>query len=283
MQEMKKDKKPSTLIILAPNGARKMKKDHPSLPISANEIVEEVDKCVNAGAAMVHLHARTHLGEHSLCLEDNLTVYNAVKDRIGDRAIIQLTTEAVGKYAPSDQMKLIEEINPEAASFALMELIPDISCENSAGNFFHSIAKKGTLAQYILYSPEQMKYYLELIARNILPSFNHHILIVLGRYHPDQQSLPSDLDQFLQLITKLDSTRWAICAFGKNELDCLSYAAKLGGDTRVGFENNLFNTQGQLAADNCEQVTQLKNTLLKNGHSLITAKEVRTWVTHTPK
>lgn len=272
-----------TLIIVALNGARKTKKDHPFLPITPEEIAEEVDKCVTEGAAMVHLHARSKSGEHSLNIEDNFNVYHAVQEKIGDKAVIQLTTEAIGKYSPQEQMQLIDAIHPEAASFALMELIPDVSHETNASEFFYTIAKQGMLAQIILYSPQQLAYYLSLVERKILPDFNQHVLIVLGRYQPNQLSQPSDLDEYLPILPKLGAIRWAVCAFGKNELDCLSYAAKLGGDTRVGFENNLYNKQGLLAKDNREQVAALKNELLLRGHKLTTATEVRNWIKYLPK
>ena len=45
-------------LIVAPNGARKTKKDHPNLPITITEIVEEADKCFKCGANAIHAHIR---------------------------------------------------------------------------------------------------------------------------------------------------------------------------------------------------------------------------------
>lgn len=263
------------LIIVAPNGARKSKLDHPALPITPVEIAEDVALCVASGASMVHLHARTETGRHSLEIEDNQAVMRAVKDKVGDNIVIQLTTEAVGIYQPEQQMALIRALKPEAASFSLAELIPDSSHETQASEFFHWVAAENIIAQYIVYSAEQLAYYLDLRKRGLLPANKHHLLLVLGRYHKQQESDPSDLDPFINLIKQLDNIRWAVCAFGKKEQDCLIAAAKLGGDIRIGFENNLFSNTGELAQNNAAQVEEMMVRLSQINRTAITTDKLR--------
>lgn len=263
------------LVIVAPNGARKSKLDHPALPVSADEIADDVAQCVAAGASMVHLHARTSTGRHSLEVEDNRAVMTAVKEKVGNQVVIQLTTEAVGIYQPEQQMHLIRTLKPEAASFALSELIPDPSHEPQASEFFHWVANEGIIAQYIVYSDEQLAYYLDLRKRGLLPEHNHHLLLVLGRYHKQQESDPSDLKPFIHLIEQLDKIRWAVCAFGKKEQDCLLAAAELGGDIRIGFENNLFSNTGALALNNASQVAEMVTRLSDIERNVMTTDSLR--------
>jgi len=245
-------------IIVAPNGARKTQRDHPALPITIDEIVTDVIACRDAGAAMVHLHARDKNGLHSLEIDDNLSTLAAVRTAVGDSIIVQLTTEAVGQYQPPHQMQLIRETMPEAASFALKELVPDDSYLSVAETFFHWVAESGIIAQYILYSVQDIQRYFSLIKQGILPNKNHHLLLVLGRYHKQLRSAPTDLIPLLseQLLT--GKTRWATCAFGPEEQKCLISAILMGGDIRVGFENNHFNSQGRIAKDNAQQVLDIK-------------------------
>ena len=263
------------LIIVAPNGARKTKKDHPNLPISPEELAVEVENCVAQGAAMVHLHARTAQGAHSLEVEDNLAVYHAVKQRLGDKVIIQLTTEAVGIYDPDQQMDLIRAIEPEAASFALVELIPSPEHEEAAKAFFHWLTLRNITSQYIVYSPEQLSYYLDLRERGILPAEQHHLLFVLGRYNEKLESEPSDLDPFLELVKQLGGVRWAVCAFGPKEQECLLKAARMGGDVRIGFENNLYTTEQTLADSNASQVKSLVTALNHEGGTVMDVETAR--------
>lgn len=263
------------LIIVAPNGARRTHQDHPALPVTPEEIADTVAACAEAGAGMVHLHARTPKGEHSLEISDNIAVLEEVRRRVGDRVIIQVTTEAVGRYQPAQQMALIRALEPEAASFALRELIPSPEYETGAAEFFHWCAERNILAQYILYSEQDLRYYLDLLERALLPAHRHHLLFVLGRYSADQQSTPADLLPFTELLPRLNGRRWAVCAFGAREQECLLSAAQLGGDLRVGFENNLQAANGELANSNADQVYSLVTALKARGLSPVNVNSLR--------
>ncbi|HDM8234395.1 TPA: 3-keto-5-aminohexanoate cleavage protein [Vibrio campbellii] len=245
-------------IIVAPNGATKTKQDHAQLPMNIEEMVAEAKACQTAGATMIHLHARDAQDRHSLEVDDNLEIYHAVKAAVGDSMIVQLTTEAVGMYSPQQQMVLVKAVKPEAASFALRELIPDEQSEEQGFAFFDWVAAQGILSQIILYDQADIERYFSLRERGVLPKQNQHALVVLGRYHETQQSSPWDLralhlERFLE-----ENVRCAVCAFGAREQDCLTHAMLLGLDVRVGFENNHLSADGQPANCNAEQVQRLK-------------------------
>ena len=80
-----------------------------------------------------------------------------------------------------------------------------------------------------------------------------------------QVSAPEDLLLFVAAKQTLEAqlqttTDWACCAFGARETDCLLKAESLGGKVRIGFENNMLNTDGSLARDNAERVSDLIQT-----------------------
>ncbi len=249
----------SIAIIVAPNGARKTKQDHPSLPMSTEELVAEALACQTAGAAMIHLHARDAHGKHSLEIEDNLAVYHAVKEAVGDEMIVQLTTEAVGQYSPQQQIDLVKAVRPEAASFALRELFPDRDSEREGREFFNWAAEQNILSQIILYDQADIERYFCYRNQGVLPNYNQHALVVLGRYHKDQHSSPWDLRGLSLERFKQQGIRCAVCAFGAKEQDCLTSAMLLGFDVRVGFENNHLGTNGELAESNAAQVRVLRD------------------------
>lgn len=243
-------------IISAPNGARKQKTDHPAVPVTVDEIVQTVISCRDAGAAMAHVHARDSKGQHSLAIDDNHQLLEALTASVGDSIIIQLTTEAIGIYSPEQQRQLIKETSPPAASFALRELIPDDTHIPQAETFFAWAADQGMLAQYILYDRADVDRYLDLCRAGVLPEPGRHALLVLGRYHAQQLSEPTDLVPFLS-DELIENERWGICAFGPKEAQCLTTAMLLGGDVRIGFENNLYSWDGALAENNASQVCKL--------------------------
>ena len=85
--------------MVAPNGARPMKKDHAAVPITINEIVKTGEACFKAGAEAIHFHTRNNKGEHvldsGLCKETLSELQKKVP-----KMHLQITTEAIGKYSP---------------------------------------------------------------------------------------------------------------------------------------------------------------------------------------
>ncbi|HIP79238.1 MAG TPA: 3-keto-5-aminohexanoate cleavage protein, partial [Kiloniellaceae bacterium] len=181
----------------------------------------------------------------------------AVRDAVGEDLVIQVTSEAVGIYTPAQQMAMVRDLQPEAVSLAVREIIPDAPSEAEAGPFLAWLAEAGILPQYILYDEADLARFAALKAAGVIPPGPAFLLFVLGRYTPGQRSQPADLLPFMaarQAVPEVAALPWAVCAFGPRENACVTTAAALGGHARVGFENNLYMASGALAADNAELV-----------------------------
>ena len=111
------------MISVAPTGARKSKETHPGLPITPDEIAETALACQDAGASMIHLHVRDQEGRHSIDVGAYRDASEAVRDAVGDGLIIQVTSEAVGRFSPAEQMAMVRSLRPEAVSLAIRELV----------------------------------------------------------------------------------------------------------------------------------------------------------------
>ncbi|WP_417667961.1 3-keto-5-aminohexanoate cleavage protein [Roseibium sp.] len=253
---------PLPKIMVAPNGARRTKSDHPALPMTIEETVATAVACHAAGAGGLHAHVRDETGAHVL----DAGLYRELLSQMRDSApqlAVQITTEAVGKYSPEDQRKLVEDVVPEAVSIAVREMVPDEDSK-SAARFYAWCREAGIAVQHILYSPEDMARFFELVEANVVPGEDHQLLCVLGRYAENQESVPEDLDPFLPLLHERGqdlALDWAVCAFGHRETDCLVHAISKGGKARIGFENGLWNRNGELAADNASRVRDLVEAL----------------------
>src|ERR671917_2716010 len=106
------------IITVAPNGARRGKADHLAIPLTPAEIGVEAARCQEAGAAMIHLHVRDAEGRHSLDPDLYRAAIAAVRREAGSDLIVQVTTEAVGLYAPEEQIAAMRALEPEAFSAA---------------------------------------------------------------------------------------------------------------------------------------------------------------------
>ena len=263
-------------IMVAPNGARRGKGDHPALPVTAIEVARDAVACRDAGATAIHLHARDAHGRHTLDPAIYADFIAAVREAVGDALFLQVTTEAVGQYTPAEQTSAIRALRfrPDGVSVALRELLPgaaeQAAEEAAAHDFFMWLAAAGIEPQVILYDPGEVRRFHALRAKGIVPATVDQVLFVLGRYlAPGAAVEPRAL---LAYLAAHDATcHWMVCAFGREETACLATAAALGGDVRVGFENSLWHGDGRRARDNAERVREIVKLVERLGRARLGA------------
>lgn len=248
------------LVMVAPNGARRGKADHPALPLTISEIAETARTCEAAGAGAIHLHVRNADGRHVLDAGLYREAIGAVREASRGRMLVQITSESVGLYSPQEQIAIVEAAQPEAVSVALREMAPTRADEPRASAFYWRCHEAGIGVQHILYAPQELDLLAGLVARRIVPAERLAIILVLGRYTRDQESDPRDLAAYLARLgaSGLDGrSEWMVCAFGRGETASLAAALAFGGDVRVGFENSLWEPDGAPAADNAARVKRI--------------------------
>ncbi|SNT18222.1 Uncharacterized conserved protein, DUF849 family [Noviherbaspirillum humi] len=266
------------ILAVAPNGAYKTAAQHPALPVTPAMLADTARTCLDAGAAMLHMHVRKADGSHSLEAADYLAGIEAVRKAVGDEMVIQITTEAAKVYAPPAQMAVVREVKPEAVSVGLRELrLPEVG-EKTLSEFFHWLAAADIMTQVILYDEADVRDWQDLRARGVIPDAKWFLLFVLGRYSAGQTSAPTDLIPFLNAHD--DAYPWAMCAFGAQEHACAIAAAALGGHARIGFENNLLLKDGSQAPDNAALVRQVADGARVLGRPLATAAQIRAMFRH---
>jgi uncharacterized protein (DUF849 family) len=265
------------LIMVAPNGARRTKADHPELPMGADELAETAAKCRAAGAGAIHVHVRDENGQHVLDVARYRTAVAAIRRRVGEDMAIQVTTEAVGRYSPAEQMALVRALRPECVSIGLREIFSDGEKEPAA--FFGWIAGAGVSVQHILYDRADLDRFADLARRGLIgEAETPRLLFVLGRYAANQESAPDDLRPFFEGLDAhglRGRAVWSVCAFGRGETEALAAAIAAGGHVRVGFENSLWNADGRVARDNAERVTVIARIARKAGRPIADGDQAR--------
>jgi len=254
------------VVIAAPNGARLDKAGHRSVPLTTRELAACSEDLVAVGVAVLHLHVRDNQGDHVLDAARYRDAILAIRERVGDRLVIQVTTEAVGRYDRWHQMTLVRQLRPEAVSVALRELCPDTASEVEAGEFFRELADRGTWPQYILYSPAEAIRFERLRREGFFGTSSPFALFVLGRYSDSLRGDPAELDAFLAAF-EAGAFPWAICCFGPAEAEAVKRAATVGGHVRIGFENNRTLPDGTLARDNAQLVAAELRFIERSGAS----------------
>jgi len=265
------------IVMVAPNGARKTKADHPALPLTPAELARDAAQCLEAGAAAIHVHVRDRDGRHTLDPEAYAAALAAIRLAVGDRLICQVTTEAVGRFTPAEQMAAVRAVRPEAVSLAPRELAPGAGDEAEAARFLAWLAAERVRPQFILYDRADVVRFADWRARGIVVQDRPFLLFVLGRHAGARGARPADLIPFLTAAEPdgLLETPWAVCAFGPREGACSLTAAALGGHSRVGFENNVALATGAAAPDNAALVAQAVAGAALVGRRAATADEAR--------
>ncbi|MCC6735639.1 MAG: 3-keto-5-aminohexanoate cleavage protein [Bauldia sp.] len=256
------EKRRSVAIAVAPNGARRTRDEHSGVPLTPREIAYAAAGAAEAGAAMIHLHIRTPEGDHTLDPGIYREALSELRREIRNRMIVQITTDSLGKFSARDQMAVVREVRPEAVSLALRELCPDAAAEAGFAEFLWFAKRERIAPQFILYDATDVVRYALLVDREIIPWRNAPVIFVLGRYLLASEPQPHDLLPFFEAARPREIfSTFMTCAFSPAEAACGIAGALLGGDVRVGFENNILLPDGRLAPDNAALVRAVVDPL----------------------
>nr|WP_281501889.1 3-keto-5-aminohexanoate cleavage protein [Aliiroseovarius sp. F20344] len=241
--------------MLAPNGARLTKADHPALPMTPVEILDTALACQDLGVDGLHLHMRDQDGKHLLDADAYADALNMFRSEMPGFPV-QITTEAVGIYDPKHQRHIALNSGADMVSASVRELCREDHAVTRA--FYKDCEQRGIAVQHILYDVEDAELLTRVLDDKLLTSAHLQLIFVLGRYAVGQKSNPEELNPFLVWLKKAGLTPdWAVCAFGQNETPALIRAVQEGGKCRIGFENSRQNTDGSLAKNNEERVAEL--------------------------
>ncbi|MEP5155363.1 3-keto-5-aminohexanoate cleavage protein [Planktotalea sp.] len=253
----KSGKSPLPRLMVAPNGARRLKSDHPAIPLTDDELVATALSCEAAGADGIHIHIRSGQGQHLL----DVGRYRALLQQLSEAVpslYLQVTSEAAERYVASAQQTMVKALEPDHVSVALREMVRTEEDWAAASEFYDWAEDAGTDVQHIVYSPEELRWFLESCDAGRIPGDHHLLQLVLGTYDGSKISRPQDIKLFTALMDEADiSLDWGLCAFGREETECLVEAARLGGKGRVGFENSLWHSDGSIAPDNAARVREV--------------------------
>lgn len=248
-------------IAVAPNGGRRTEADHPALPTTPQALAETAKTCLEAGAAMMHVHVRDAARKHILDAEAYQTAISAIQSACGDNLVLQITTEALGLFPTEAQRNVVRTVQPEAASLAFRELARDGTGAERFAELLRWMRQSGIAPQIILYDTDDLSRFQAFLQHYEFSAQDISVLYVLGRY----TEMPQGLHQLVRFVN-FDAPLFRdlmVCAFGAEETACVTAAALFGASPRVGFENNLWLPNGEIAADNA--------ALIKSAFTAMTA------------
>ncbi|GAC22662.1 3-keto-5-aminohexanoate cleavage protein [Paraglaciecola mesophila] len=297
---MKKNKK--VIITCAVTGAMHTPTMSDALPFTPEDIAQQSVDAAQAGASIIHLHARNpENGEPT----GDPKVYKQFLPAINERtdAVINLTTGGSPTMTVEERLWAAMEVKPEMCSlnmgslnFAMFPLADRYKSwkysweepyvRNSDDfifrNTFRDIEKimnimgdHGTKFEHECYDVGHLYNLAYFADRGLIkpPFFIQTIFGIMGGIGADEDNL-----MFMRKTAdKLfgDDYHWSVLAAGKNQMPFSTQAALMGGNVRVGLEDSLFIGRGELATSNAQQVTKIKRILNEFSLEIATPTEAR--------
>lgn len=248
------------IITVAITGGAHGKKANPNLPEQPEEQIEQAIDCWNAGASMIHIHARDKNGKGVQDPE----VYSCVKEGIRARGcdvIINFTTGGTAGMTAAERLQSIEA-GPELASLNMGTLQwgpwPDGSYylasnpPNEVEWFCREMRTKGIKPEMEVYSAVMMQEVDLLIKKDVLEK-PYWVNFVLGI--PGQGAMHATWQNLTHCVSLLPpDANYSVCAIGPGQLPMTSMSMVMGGHVRVGMEDNIFYAKGELAKSNAQLV-----------------------------
>ena len=274
-----------------------------ALPVTPAEIADQGIAAVEAGAAILHLHARNpETGQPTGDPDIYAQFLGVIRQRTD--AIVNITTGGSATMPMIDRLAAATRFRPEMCSlnmgsinFAFFPAAKRIKTWKHAWeeayvvnsddyifrNTFRDIAHilqtlgdAGTRFEHECYDVGHLYNLAHFVDRGMVkpPFFIQMIFGILGGIGPDLENLMFMKATADRLFGR-DSFQWSVLAAGRHQMPFLTQAALMGGHVRVGLEDSLFIERGVPAVSNAQQVEKIVRILKEMGHEPATPAEAR--------
>lgn len=294
--------KGKVIITCAVTGAIHTPSMSPHLPVSASEVSDAALGAIEAGAAVVHLHARDAAdGRPDQSVDAFRPILGVIKQ--ASDAVLNITTGGAPTMTVAERIQPAKHYQPELASlnmgtmnFGLFPMLEryeaqlkhqwerdylgnkNIVFRNTFGEveeIMVTLGANGTRFEFECYDTSHLynlKYFFD---RGLVkgPLFIQTVFGLMGGIgaHPD------DVLHMKRTADRLfgDNYRWSVLGAGRNQLPIAAIAAAMGGHVRVGLEDNLWAGKGRLAESNAQQVRAARQIIEGLGLEIATPEEAR--------
>ena len=257
------------MIMVAPNGARGTKRDNSALPITPQEIADEVVRCAAAGASIAHLHARNPDGSPTQSIE----VFREIADRIRDRCdiVLQISLGTIG-FTVEQALEPVA-LKPEMVSLPL-DAFRGSDAEAHAGvrKMALHIRQQGVRPELSVYDEPMLSGALNLIRDGEIDA-----PACFGLILRDPPSMKEGTSRMIELADALPpGALWWVARGGRYGLGLRALAVELGGNVRVGFEDSVLDfDQARPAPSNAYLVERMANLCAALGRPVASSAEAR--------
>ena len=292
----------AVIITCALTGAIHTPSMSPHLPVTPERIVAEGLAAAEAGAAILHLHARAPADGRPTQEPDAFRAFLPDLAR-GTDAVLNLTTGGSPHMTVADRMRPAAELRPELASlnmgsmnfglYPMLSRFPDLDHDwerahlegsrdlvfkNTFADIEHILSvgtENGTRFEFECYDTAHLYTLSHFVDRGLVraPFLIQTVFGLLGGIGAH----PEDVAHMKRTADRLfgDDYVWSVLGAGRNQMTVAAQAASQGGNVRVGLEDSIWISRGVLASSNADQVRTVRGILEGLGRAVATPDEAR--------
>jgi uncharacterized protein (DUF849 family) len=290
------------IITCAVTGAIHTPSMSPHLPVTPDQIAEAAIGAAQAGAAVIHLHARDpHTGKPDQTPKAFARFLPRIKQSTD--AVVNLTTGGAPWMTVKDRIRPAATFKPEVASLNMgsmnfglfpmlnrfsdfrfnwerpaLEASRDLVFRNTFQDIeyvLRELGDCGTRFEFECYDISHLYNLAHFLERGLVrpPLFVQSVFGILGGIGPH----PEDVIHMRRTADRLfgKDYQWSVLGAGKNQLAIAAQSAAMGGHVRVGLEDSLWAGKGRLAQSNAQQVKLVRAIIEGLGREIATADEAR--------
>ena len=268
------DKK-KVIVTVALTGAVTTKADNEHLPTQPEEIAASALACYQAGASAVHIHVRDDDDSASMRFDKFEEVVHLIRD-FGCPIILNLTSSGGQGFNWDERIRPFQELKPELASFdaGTMNWLNKVVFMNEPEFLEHcgrEMIRAGVKPESEVFDIGMLntaKYYL---SKGILQE-PAHFQLCLGA----PGGMEASTENLVYLVNHLpEKCTWSAFGIGKGANEIMLATLALGGNIRVGLEDNVYINFGQKAESNEQFVERVKRIAKELGREIATPDEAR--------
>ena len=272
-----------TIVTAALTGVLATREQCPAIPYTPKEIAEEAKRAADAGAAIVHIHARTPDGGPDWRVETFAEIFAEVRARTD--VIINLSTGAIG-ITPEERVAHIRDLRPELAALNMGSMNYAIYSEKrKAFHHDHVFANPFKDIQFFLEAMNESGVRPEMECFDTGHIGNTRPLIHMGVLRPPYQfslimgvlgGIPGTTRHLVDQVDSLPpDSHWQVIGISLNQWPLVAAAITMGGSIRVGLEDNFYLEEGKMATSNGDLVEKAARMCRDLGRQVASPSEAR--------
>jgi uncharacterized protein (DUF849 family) len=268
------------------SGAVANREQCPAIPYTPEEYAAEARRAVDEGAVQIHIHARTPEGTPSFEIEDFRAITEAITGAVDD-VIVNYSTGAIG-IPIEKRIAYLRELRPDVAALNMSSMNyakysrkrKDFVFKAVFENSFDTIVEFLTAMRELGIQPEHECFDAGHIA-NLDPLIDmglieepHQVSFVMGvtgGIRPTSRNVGTMLDQ----LPEGQRCNWQVIGVSRDQWRLASAAISLGGNVRVGLEDNFYLPDGEMASSNGDLIARARQMVEDAGRRVATVAEAR--------